>query len=695
MTAMDQAFIRAYRQQGEETMPSIAVRPAVPLSEMLGEERRPPSRPQRDALRRRFRCGKPRRRPSGTPVRSNASSLAWRGRPRGRSNRPCRSGTRFPRPRHWGSFAPSCAPIPARPSAAVGRVGAAQPGDPRQAGRRDAAECSLSPLAEKSAGEIPAAAAAAAIATFRRGRVGDGGRDGAGRPDASDAESLVVGVERLGRMAGVAGRGGGFNAEACVAAPAPWQPMLQVDHVVWPRICTQLHMVAVRQLDQLTAALAGRRRERPQGAGGGRMPRRRRRNDDAPLRCASTRPQRTAHAGGRRLLPRSAVGPAAGHVARRRLAGRLGRAAALEEAIIVSAEDRLALLPAATRPSSPQKDFALAGALDASLDELAQHYDVILVDVGSLEDCLSHAPPTLGGGSRLDAAVVVHNLRSTDAEGLAESGTQAGRRRRGPSGRHRKLCPLFLIFKGLEMYESYWQLQRRPFENNADPQFYYPGESHQAALLKLRYAVENRRGGALLAGVSGSGKTLLVNMMRTMLGDGFRPLRAPRLSPDADGRPLGLSGRGIRRPRRPGLGASVQESVRRIGRALTENAQNGRHAVLVDRRSPPDRERAHAGSPAAAVEFPAGQSAGHDAPSGRPARAALDPPPDDAIGRAAGREVSPAPLQRGGDGGLRQPSSAGGWLLAADLRAGRACGPARPDPRRRPVDQSPLRFVPA
>ncbi len=73
------------------------------------------------------------------------------------------------------------------------------------------------------------------------------------------------------------------------------------------------------------------------------------------------------------------------------------------------------------------------------------------------------------------------------------------------------------------MYESYWQLRQRPFENNADPQFYYPGESHQAALLKLRYAVENRRGGALLAGASGSGKTLLTNMLRAVLGENFAP----------------------------------------------------------------------------------------------------------------------------------------------------------------------------
>ena len=47
------------------------------------------------------------------------------------------------------------------------------------------------------------------------------------------------------------------------------------------------------------------------------------------------------------------------------------------------------------------------------------------------------------------------------------------------------------------MYESYWQLQARPCENCCDPRFYFPCESHQAALLKLRYTVENRRGGAV------------------------------------------------------------------------------------------------------------------------------------------------------------------------------------------------------
>ena len=67
---------------------------------------------------------------------------------------------------------------------------------------------------------------------------------------------------------------------------------------------------------------------------------------------------------------------------------------------------------------------------------------------------------------------------------------------------------LFALQDRRTMYETYWRLTQKPFENAADPRFYYPAESHQAALLKLRYAIENRRGAALLAGPSGSGKTL-------------------------------------------------------------------------------------------------------------------------------------------------------------------------------------------
>ena len=129
------------------------------------------------------------------------------------------------------------------------------------------------------------------------------------------------------------------------------------------------------------------------------------------------------------------------------------------------------------------------------------------------------------------------------------------------------------------MYESYWQLEQKPFENTADPQFYFPGETHQAALLKLRYAVENRRGGALLAGAAGTGKTYLLCLLRQALGETYTPfihLVYPQMTPAellaylADE----FDGGGT-------AGIAVHESIRRIQTALRANAEKGRHAVVV------------------------------------------------------------------------------------------------------------------
>jgi type II secretory pathway predicted ATPase ExeA len=131
------------------------------------------------------------------------------------------------------------------------------------------------------------------------------------------------------------------------------------------------------------------------------------------------------------------------------------------------------------------------------------------------------------------------------------------------------------------MYETYWQLNEKPFQTASDPRFYYPGPSHQAALLKLRYAVENCRGGALLAGPPGCGKTLMVNLLRQMLGPQFSPLvhlvfpqmSAAELVAYLAGELTGQEPS----DRTPG----VDESIRRIDRFLAENAAQGRHAIVV------------------------------------------------------------------------------------------------------------------
>ena len=73
------------------------------------------------------------------------------------------------------------------------------------------------------------------------------------------------------------------------------------------------------------------------------------------------------------------------------------------------------------------------------------------------------------------------------------------------------------------MYLEHWKLNARPFENCKEDLFYYPSESHQAALLKLRYAIENRRAVAALCGPVGIGKSLLLKRLGDQLADEFSP----------------------------------------------------------------------------------------------------------------------------------------------------------------------------
>lgn len=130
------------------------------------------------------------------------------------------------------------------------------------------------------------------------------------------------------------------------------------------------------------------------------------------------------------------------------------------------------------------------------------------------------------------------------------------------------------------MYENYWQLDRRPFENdNSDVRFYYPGESHQGAMLKLRYAVENRRPAALLSGASGSGKTLLVGQLRRHLAKQFSPI-VHLVFPQMPAESLlayvadELAAPGESKP------GSIEQTVRRIQAFLAQNAAQNLHAIL-------------------------------------------------------------------------------------------------------------------
>jgi general secretion pathway protein A len=63
------------------------------------------------------------------------------------------------------------------------------------------------------------------------------------------------------------------------------------------------------------------------------------------------------------------------------------------------------------------------------------------------------------------------------------------------------------------MYEEYWKLKEKPFENTPDPRFLYYSQRHEEALSRMLYAVRERKGAAILTGEYGSGKTLLSRVL--------------------------------------------------------------------------------------------------------------------------------------------------------------------------------------
>ncbi len=69
------------------------------------------------------------------------------------------------------------------------------------------------------------------------------------------------------------------------------------------------------------------------------------------------------------------------------------------------------------------------------------------------------------------------------------------------------------------MYESYWGFESRPFDSQFTAESYYPSETHQAALLQMRYGIESQRRGILLTGESGLGKSMLAHAAQGLLGE--------------------------------------------------------------------------------------------------------------------------------------------------------------------------------
>jgi type II secretory pathway predicted ATPase ExeA len=60
------------------------------------------------------------------------------------------------------------------------------------------------------------------------------------------------------------------------------------------------------------------------------------------------------------------------------------------------------------------------------------------------------------------------------------------------------------------MYEAYWKLSGKPFPQRSETSRFLPTQTHQAALLRLKYGLDTLQGPALVLGPSGTGKSTLV-----------------------------------------------------------------------------------------------------------------------------------------------------------------------------------------
>ena len=211
------------------------------------------------------------------------------------------------------------------------------------------------------------------------------------------------------------------GARPITAADGVFQPMLQVDHYTWPSACRRLGGAAAHPLDLMTDGLvaAANRGQKVLAIGGCR-------NGEGAttlLLCAARRLADRGHKvamvdanlADPQLADQLGLLPQFGW--EETLAGRLP----LDEVVIESSHNQLAVLPLLSPFSGTGELKQDRSRLVDSIGVLADHYDFVLVDLGPLEK-----PEVVGGAlaqgiaARLDAVVLVQDVRTTTEDQLAE-----------------------------------------------------------------------------------------------------------------------------------------------------------------------------------------------------------------------------------------------------------------------------------
>ena len=81
------------------------------------------------------------------------------------------------------------------------------------------------------------------------------------------------------------------------------------------------------------------------------------------------------------------------------------------------------------------------------------------------------------------------------------------------------------------MYLKHWRLAQRPFDERIDPRWFFSSTHHQEILFKLRHAIEQHAGIAVLVGGLGSGKSMVASVLAEGLAHETHPVFRFALTP--------------------------------------------------------------------------------------------------------------------------------------------------------------------
>ena len=128
------------------------------------------------------------------------------------------------------------------------------------------------------------------------------------------------------------------------------------------------------------------------------------------------------------------------------------------------------------------------------------------------------------------------------------------------------------------MYEAYWGLKEKPFQNTPDPRFLYHSPQHEEALSRMTYAIQERVGATLLTGTFGCGKTILAySLLKTLVGEKYKVayVANPRLN-EVDLLRMIVHHLGNTNPP-----SSKMEVLAILQEILVTNMRNGKETIII------------------------------------------------------------------------------------------------------------------